>query len=572
MARSGLIGQNIDVGIKFYQNGALFDPFEVEAVKIFDAATGGTLLATLPVTRLSTGFYQATWDTPSTLTPGTYYDEWTWTAESGMGSATQRYSFSMAPAGIPSGASASQAAVAQAGCRPKPSWLHLVGLRRIEDVGNGMGLRLTWGEAIPNDPNKQVHYNVYMSSTRFGVFNAGPDAVTTARQVVINAPPGKLRYFAVRPVEYDPLNFDLTELEQIGEELYQYPDDLTLGSDIDAYGATVEAGSTADFPSKGFIKINSEVLQYSVKDSTSFFVEDTERGAFQTAISPHLAGSTIELFRGIEEANSVILNDTAAWHESNGTPRNVNAIGEYNVDEDGYRAANVDDITPDFTVSDEENADFPAYDFKGYHRPSIQDTFAGDCVGSYVGGEFGGLRGFNFQQRNLARLDKQLQVTGEPVILLRRKWSGKRCACMNLRREHPRTRCPHCYGTAFDGGYNRYVNSRPISERFDNAQGMILARIHPFKDDLEIVGDQGLRHPSELTAWTITVPTLKDRDIIIRFVRNPDTGAFIEEFRYEVLDVTRNILVLGDSGRQEFRMRRHDKTDVIYQYDANLQP
>ena len=98
-----------------------------------------------------------------------------------------------------------------------------------------------------------------------------------------------------------------------------------------------------------------------------------------------------------------------------------------------------------------------------------------------------------------------------------------------------------------------------------------MARIHPYSDDLEIVGDQGLRHPSELTAWTITVPTLKDRDIIIRYDRDPDTGEFIEEFRYEVLDVTRNKLFFGNTGKQEFRMRRHDKTDVIYQFDAIIQ-
>ena len=163
-----------------------------------------------------------------------------------------------------------------------------------------------------------------------------------------------------------------------------------------------------------------------------------------------------------------------------------------------------------------------------------------------------------------------LQVTGEPVMLLKRIWSGKRCRCFTVRREHPKTRCAFCYGTGFAGGYNRYINPRAISERWVNTPGFILARIHPYSDDLESVGDQGLRHPSELTAWTITVPTLKDRDIIIRYNRDPDTGAFIEEFRYEVLDVTRNKLFFGDTGKQEFRMRRHDKTDVIYQYDTTI--
>lgn len=571
MARSGLIGQEIDIGIKFYQNGSLFDPFVVNPVKIFDAASGGNLLATLPVIRLSVGFYQATWDIPDTIDPGTYYDQWEWVAEDGMSSNIQRYSFDLALAGIPSGATDAEAAIARAGCRPKPTWLHLVGVRRTEDIGNGMGLRLTWGEAAPNDQSKQVHYNVYTSNTRFGVFNDGPDFITTARQVVVNVPPGKLHYFAVRATEYNPTEFNITELEQVGNDLFQYPEPLELENDIDAYGATINVNSTNGYPEKGFLKVNSEVIQYSSKDGENFFVEDTERGAFQTVISSHLSGSTIELFRGIEDGNTVILNETAAWHESFGTPRNVDAIGQFNVDEDGYRAANADNITPDFTVSDNENADFPAFDFKGYHRPSLQETLDGRCVNSYAGGEFNGVRGLNFQERNLARLDFQLQTTGKPAILLKRKWTGKRCSCMGMRREHQRTRCPFCFGTGFDGGYDRFMNTRPISELWRNVFGMIMVRVHPYADDLEIVGDQGLRHPSELTAWTLTVPTLKDRDLIILFNRDNNTGEFFEEFRYEVLDVTRNILVLGDSGRQQFRMRRHDKTDVIYQYSVNVE-
>ena len=90
-----------------------------------------------------------------------------------------------------------------------------------------------------------------------------------------------------------------------------------------------------------------------------------------------------------------------------------------------------------------------------------------------------------------------------------------------------------------------------------------MIRISPYVDDVKLEQSQGLVQPSELTAWTINIPTIKDRDIIVRF--NEDG---IEEFRYEVLDVTRNKIVLSLSGKQEFRMRRQDKTDVIYQYNA----
>jgi len=456
-----------------------------------------------------------------------------------------------------------------AACRSHPTWVHLLGLRLIEDVGNGMGLRLTWGEAAPAGTTTQVHYNIYYSTSRVGVFNQTPIAVTTAQRVVINVDPGVLYYFAIRATEFDPAEFDIGELGQINTDVFQYPGDQLLQSSIDAYGTDIEVPDTSDFPNKGFIKIGSEIMQYSSKGSTFFTVTTSERGAVQTTIASHDIGDSVELWHGLEDDNTLILNETAAWHESLGTPRDVTAINQVNVDPDGYRAAVTDVITPDFSAADAENIDFPEYDFKGYHKPSLQATFSGDCVNSYVGGEFDGGRGLFFQDRNLARLDSMLQVTGEPVVLLRRKWSGKRCRCIGLRRENPRTRCAFCFGTGFSGGYDRYTNARSISERFANTQGMILVRVTPYSDDLESVGDQGLRHPSELTAWTITVPTVKDRDIIIRFDQDIN-GNFIEEFRYEILDVTRNKMFFGNTGKQEFRMRRHDRTDVLYQFDATI--
>ena len=96
---------------------------------------------------------------------------------------------------------------------------------------------------------------------------------------------------------------------------------------------------------------------------------------------------------------------------------------------------------------------------------------------------------------------------------------------------------------------------------------MIMMRITPYSNDLEIVQDQGLRQPDEITGWTLAVPTIKDRDILIRFSQDG-----IEEFRYEVLSVTRNKLFFGQSGKQEIKMRKLDKTDVVYQYNTVIQP
>lgn len=453
------------------------------------------------------------------------------------------------------------------GCRSHPSWEFYVGLRVVEDVGNGMGLRLSWGRAIASDTEKQVHYNIYYSDTRFGVFSGWPSAITTEQQAIINIEPGKLQYFAVRSTEFDPAEFDVTELEQIGADLYQYPSAVTLQNDIDAYGATLNVLDTSGYPEAGLLLIDTEVMQYSIKNDSAFAVEDTERGEIVTFIDTHDAGAEVLLWHGVEDQNTVIFEETAAWHRSHGVPRDtsVEAEGQLNVADDGYREAASDLLTTDLTASDANTEDFPSYDYTSYHKPSLQSTFSGDCVGSYVGGEFNGGRGLFFQDRNLARLDAMLQVTGEPIILLRRKWTGRRCRCQGLRREHPTTRCTHCYSVGFEGGYDRYDNSRPISERYENTQGFILARISPYTDDLELTSAQSLSQPVELDAWTINVPTLKDRDFIVRF--NEDGS---EEFRYEVLDVTRNKLFFGQTGKQGFKVKRHDKTDVIYQFNTTI--
>ncbi|GAG20641.1 unnamed protein product, partial [marine sediment metagenome] len=256
-----------------------------------------------------------------------------------------------------------------------------------------------------------------------------PIAITTEQQAVINIGPGDLHYFSVRSTEFDPREFDMTELQQVGVDIYQYPTELTLQNDIDAYGATVEVGDTSGYPSQGFLIIETEVLQYSAKTATAFAVEDDQRGAIASQINEHYAGAEVKLWHGVEDQNTVIFEETAAWHQDYGTPRNEDEIGEVNVADDGYREASSDLLTTDLRASDQNTQDFPSYDYNSYHRPSLQATFSGDCVQSYVGGDFNGGRGLFFQDRNLARLDAMLQVTGEPLVLLRRKWTGRRCRC-----------------------------------------------------------------------------------------------------------------------------------------------
>src|SRR5690606_23907253 len=72
-------------------------------------------------------------------------------------------------------------------------------------------------------------------------------------------------------------------------------------------------------------------------------------------------------------------------------------------------------------------------------------------------------------------------------------------------------------------------------------------------------------------AWTLSYPALKDGDILIAFNRDGT-----EEFRYEIINVTRNTTFSGSDGRQLFTAVRIRKTDPINQfraiYDTSFMP
>lgn len=96
MAREGTKGSSFEFRARFYQDDELFDPVSVStSVRIYDAATGGTLIATVTAARESTGVWVATWSIPEDQASATYYDEWTWQAEASLGTAVQRNQFSV---------------------------------------------------------------------------------------------------------------------------------------------------------------------------------------------------------------------------------------------------------------------------------------------------------------------------------------------------------------------------------------------------------------------------------------------------------------------------------------------
>lgn len=89
----GRAREDLVITTRFYVNGVLFNPFNISSVEIYDAETGGTLQASLTPVNVSIGEYTATWSIPAGQAAGTYYDRWTWQAQSDMSSQIRVYSF-----------------------------------------------------------------------------------------------------------------------------------------------------------------------------------------------------------------------------------------------------------------------------------------------------------------------------------------------------------------------------------------------------------------------------------------------------------------------------------------------
>lgn len=473
-------------------------------------------------------------------------------------------------------------------CLAPPTWFVSIGLEKVDPDHNSLGVELFWGAAKPANFRNQIFYNIYYSGNRFGVFSDGPRLITTARDVVVPIVlPGDINYFAVRATEFDPTFFDITQLQQVGSMLYQYPQKQQLLNSMDAYTSVVDISSTFGFPTQGFLLVETEVIEYTSITSNSFIIPVAGRGAYLTTPMEHSIDAYVSLFHGVEDGNSFIHRGVRDWSE-NQTPYIKDSYGQANADIDGYRAALEDNLTGDFSSSDASNLGFDELAHCGYQRPTIFEVLNGLCnldgSGTFLNsgstitnttgvpvsnggvtiqpGQSTVISGFNFQDALNGRLNDLLSATGEPIILLRRKWTGRRCRCIDLRRENARFRCPTCFGTGFEGGYDRYINPRSISQAFVNTAGFIMIRVSPAPEVLKLEDKQSLRQDTTLAAWTLTVPTLKQRDVVIRY--NP--GTFVEEFRYEVMPVTRNRTLFTQEGRQDFNLYRMDKTDAIYTY------
>ncbi len=449
-----------------------------------------------------------------------------------------------------------------------PYYLNTVneGLSFVSAIGDGYDITLRWNIAYPNDTTNEIAYQIYFSTIEEDVFTDGVKYVSWDGYLTATIPdfiPGQLYHFAVRAVEYNPVIVNPAQLPQING-LATYPTS-TLASDITATDLIIPLVSTEGFPPSGIIQIGVEYINYLSNDTTTNELILTnaglQRGFDGTIATLHdtdgydgyLYWSPIVSFElGIKEGNSIVF-PTQDRFEFPYYPFTL---------VDGYHQTTQDILTTDLSASDAFNTGFAAFDYAGYYRTDPVELLSGECVGSYIGGQqacadgYGGvgrqLRGLSFQQRDLQRQEYLLSITGEPVCLVRRQQTGITCPCYLASSEYPDDRCPICQGTKFVMGWTQFFNPR-------RSDGRIMVRFSPTDDDLKMY-EAGLESEFTSDVWTMTVPTIKDRDFIVRFDQDDN-----QEYRYEVLYVNRNRTLTRLEGAQKFRVQRVRKTDVIYQ-------
>lgn len=447
---------------------------------------------------------------------------------------------------------------------PSPIYLSHVkqGVSTVSQQGDGNSIGLDWYEAFPTSNVYTVLYNIYFSSLISDVWKEGIKYVSidgNLSTIITDFTPGDTYYFSVRATSQDLSYFDPNLFQDGPNGLKIYPETLLISdvSDIDMIIPILDINL---FPPKGIIQIGTEIINYSAKDVPNNSLIVSERGFLNTNIRLHTTDGydgyyqqspIIKFFSGFEEQNTVIHQGTCKFDY----PNNAYTVA------DGYKQMK-DMVNTDLSADNALQIGFQPYDYVGWHRTDPVSLFNGSCVGTYIGGvQFCAdgygvgfqTRGVPFNEVNDQRQEMLLDLDGEPCVLLQRRVTGTTCSCYESLKQNPGFRCPKgCFSTGIVGGYDQYYFPR-------RSDGRIMVRFDPTEENIKIDED-GLEGEFLPNCWTLTVPALKSRDVLIRF--NEDGT---EEYRYKILKVTRNKLLSSISGAQKFGLVRVRKTDPIYQ-------
>jgi len=417
------------------------------------------------------------------------------------------------------------------------------GLERVANLGIGDSVLLKWHKPFSRSYKGSAFFAVYQSEDRLGIFDSLPKYI--ANPGILNGNinglrSGTLYAFAGRAFEVYAESFTTDGMNPLNSDFYVVPEPTTITSNIGTSDLVINVDSTDGYPEYGILLLNkTEVVRYISKIPNAFILESGFRGLSGTTPSIFVPGDSVEIFLSCQDKNSNIITVIPTASDGYAIDRQLNEIGTLVTD-----------------YSDEDRKFFQGFDFCGYHRALPQKTLQGidDCP-SYLGGEFNGFRGFNLFDRMVSREEVLLDQTGEPVILLKRIWDGITCSCANLRGQHPKLKsCNSCFGTTFSGGYDQFLYKRRID-------GRVMVKFGDTVEDLKLSQQSHMQVEYEPSCWTLPAPAVRDRDLIVRFDYTNDI-----EYIYEVLDVTKEKLVFRHFTRQRLRLKRLDKTDIVYTY------
>ena len=421
------------------------------------------------------------------------------------------------------------------------------GIRKVTNVGRGDAVNIEWYKPLSRMYKADAFALIYHNESRLKIFDTQPKYIAPASTTLTSIDeltPGRPLAFAVRAMEAHKDNLDLSGMETIGS-VYKIPDPITISGSFGSTDLTLNVASTAGYPAAGILLLNSkEVVRYTAKTDTSFNISNIQnRGLNNTSISTFVSGDSITLFLECQDKNTVIVVGTPSYADGYVSGRELENVGV---------------VVTDYTQSDKKF--FQGYDYCGYHSPIPQNILQGkDDCGSYIGGEFNHYRGMNLFDRMINREEVLLDQVGEPVILLKRLWGGAICSCSDGRRMHPKVSgCKKCYGTGYTGGYTQYANNRRGDER-------LMVMFGDTAEDLKLDSKSHLEQSYEPQCWTLPSPAVRDRDLIVRYDFNDNI-----EFIYEVLDVTKDKLFYRHYTRQKLRLKRLDKTDIVYTINFTL--
>ena len=424
------------------------------------------------------------------------------------------------------------------------------GVTRVTDLGIGDSLKVEWGKPVSRYYGSDLYILIYESANRLQLFEDLPRYIASAdlsEAILSDLTSGVTLYYGVRVMETYGGGMDLTGAEELSAGIYFCPQATEIDADIEPADLRIKVANVEGYPSAGYLQIVNEVIKYDSVDlvNSEFVIPPGGRGLNGTTAGVYSSGDSVKLFTACRDSNTVIVFGTPTFHGDVISGRELDNIGLVVTD----------------TTEDDLRV-FQGYDFCGYHRPLPQQILQGqnDC-GSYLGGEVLGLRGMYLFNRMLDQEEVLLDQVGEPVILLKRRWTGQICPCSDLRRQHPKIKsCGRCFGTGYLGGYQQFANMRRVDRR-------VMARFKETSEDLKLGSHEHLQQEFEPSAWTLPMPAIRDRDLLVRFDLSDNV-----EFIYEVLNVSKEKVIFRQHSRQNLSLKRLDKTDIIYQFPFVFPP